>query len=212
MPNTGALFVAIPSAEDPINDISQEDIAHCTLTEFGDAADLPGLLKTDLRDAAELAASQIEPFTVKVSGVALLGEDKASVLLLESQELVELRNWLCAHPAVEMAQKSGKQFPTWVPHTTIGYNTGILDDPPETITFDRLGLWLGESKESYDLHGQPDLAVAASALCIPTISCREDLPLGVRYGNQVPAAQWYVTKRAHALGAAEYLPVSWSAR
>jgi 2'-5' RNA ligase len=210
--NTGALFVAIPSAEDPINEISQEDIAHCTLTYFGDAADLAQVLQDDLRDAGDLAASEVEPFTVKVSGVALLGEDKASVLLLESQELVELRKWLNSHPAVDMAVRQAEQFPWWVPHLTIGYNTGILEDPPETITFDRLGLWLGESKESYDLHGQPHLAVAASALCIPTISCREDLPLGVRYGNQVPAAQWYVTKRAHALGAAEYLPISWSAR
>ena len=209
MPNTGALFVAIPSIGDPINDISQEDIAHCTLTYFGEAADLPEVLQDELRDAGDLAASEIEPFTVKVSGVALLGEDKASVLLLESQELVNLRNWLCAHPAVEMAQKSGQQFPTWVPHLTISYSDGIMENPPESITFDRLGLWLGETKESYVLHGQPDPVVTAAAFSLPTITCREDIPLGVRYGNQVPSAQWYVAKRARALGAAHYLPASW---
>ena len=164
----------------------------------------------DLRQAAAIAASEIEPFTVKVSGVAVLGSDKASVVLLESQELVSLRGWLCAHPAVELAQKNGQQFPTWVPHLTISYDTGILQDPPETITFDRLGLWLGETKETYDLHGKPPAPVTAAALCIPTITCREDLLMGIRYGDQVPDARWYVSKRAHALGAAGYLPTQWS--
>jgi hypothetical protein len=209
VPNTGALFVAVPSAGDPINDISQEDVAHCTLTYFGEAEALPQLLQNDLRAAAEIAAEECEPFTAQISGVALLGEDKASVLLLESHELVALRGWLCAHPAVEMALKMGQQFPTWVPHLTIGYSIGIMEDPPEQITFDRLGLWLGDTKETYDLHGQPPAPVTAAALCIPTISCREDLPLGVRYGNHVPDAQWYITKRARALGAVEYIPSHW---
>jgi 2'-5' RNA ligase len=208
--NTGALFVAIPSAGDAINDISQEDVAHCTLTYFGEVTDLPSMLQDDLRQAASIAADEIEPFTVKVSGVALLGTDKASVVLLESSELVSLRDWLCAHPAVEMAQKSGQQFPTWVPHLTISYDTGILEDPPETITFDRLGLWLGETKENYDLHGKPPAPVTASAYSLPEISCREDLLLGIRYGNQVPDARWYISKRATALGASEYLPANWS--
>jgi 2'-5' RNA ligase len=209
VPDTGALFVAIPSAEDPINTISEEDVAHCTLTYFGEAETLPPGALNDLRDAAITVAEEVGSFTANVSGVALLGADKASVVLLESQELVELYHWLCAHPAVEMAQKNGQQFPTWVPHLTIGYDTGILEDPPEQITFDRLGLWLGETKENYDLHGQPFTPVTASALCIPTINCREDLPLGIRYGNQVPSAQWYITKRAHALGAAAYIPTHW---
>lgn len=210
MPNTGALFVAIPAAGDPINDISEEDVAHCTLTYFGEANGLPQELQDSLREAASSAVSEIEPFIVKISGVALLGEDKASVVLLESMELAGLHHWLCTHPAVVMAQKNGQQFPTWVPHLTISYNSGILEDPPESISFDRLGLWLGDTKESYDLHGQPSTPVTASALSIPTISCREDLLLGVRYGDQVPAARWYISKRAHALGAANYLPAQWS--
>lgn len=203
--------MAIPSAGDPINDISQEDTAHCTLTFFGEAANLAQVLQDDLRDAAEMATSEIGPFTVKISGVAVLGEDKASVVLLESQELVDLRGWLCAHPAVELAQKMGQQFPWWVPHLTINYGEGVMDDPPETISFDRLGLWLGETKESYDLNGKPPAPVTASAYSLPAITCREDLLLGVRYGNQVPSARWYVSKRARALGAAEYLPAGWSA-
>lgn len=212
MPNTGALFVAVPSAEDPINEISSEDVAHCTLTYFGDVSGLPETLQEDLRAAAETAAAECGPFTAKVSGVALLGADKASVVLLESKELVDLRNWLCADPAVEVAQKLGEQFPTWVPHATVQYGGGVLQDPPEQISFDRLGLWLGETKESYDLHGISPAPVTAAAYSLPTITCREDLLLGVRYAREVPDAQWYVTKRARALEAVEYLPASWGAR
>lgn len=201
--------MAIPSAGDPINDISQEDIAHCTLTYLGEAAAIPPVLQDGLRDAASMAASEIEPFTVKVSGVALLGADKASVLLLESKALVELYHWLRGHPDVDMAMRGTEQFPWWCPHLTIRYEGGVLEDPPETISFDRLGLWLGETKEMYDLHGQPSTPVTVAALSIPTISCREDLLMGIRYGNQVPSAQWYVTKRAHALGAAAYIPTHW---
>lgn len=209
MADTGALFVALPSSDDPINKVSEEIIAHCTLTYFGDAVDIPQVLQDGLQAAAEIVADEVGPFTVKVSGVALLGDDKASVVLLESQELVDLRGWLLAHPDVDMAIRGSKQFPTWVPHLTIRYSGGVLEDPPESISFDRLGLWLGETKETYDLHGNPFAAVSASALCIPQIACREDLSLGIRYGNQVPSAQWYIRKRAYALGAVELLPAHW---
>jgi hypothetical protein len=163
-----------------------------------------------LREAAEVAASEIGPFTVKVSGVALLGDDQASVLLLESKELVELYRWLMAHPAVETALKAGEQFPWWVPHLTIRYEGGLLEDPPETISFDRLGLWMGEVKETYDLQGTGFEPVMASALSIPLIQSKADLSLGIRYGNEVPDSRWYVIKRAEALGASASLPASWS--
>jgi hypothetical protein len=208
--NTGALFVAIPSAGDPINDLSQEDVAHCTLSYFGDAANLPQTLKDEFGEAAEIACSEVGSFTAKVSGVAILGSDKASVLLLESVELVELRKWVNSHPAVDQATRMSEQYPNWVPHLTIGYDIGIMDDPPEQVSFDRLGLWLGETKENYDLHGKPPAPVTASAYSLPEISCREDLLLGIRYGNQVPDARWYISKRATALGASEYLPANWS--
>lgn len=51
---------------------------------------------------------------------------------------------------------------------------------------------------------------APCALSIPIIASVKDLPLGIRYGNQVPDARWYVVKRAKALGEAKRLPLEWS--
>lgn len=211
MPNTGALFVAVPSAADEINTISKEDQAHITLTFFGDAANLPADLVEDLRQAADIAASEIGSFTASVSGTAVLGEDKANVLLIESAELVQLYKWLQAHPAVEMAEKFNEnRFPWWIPHLTLTYGDDQPTQVPDKISFDRLGLWLGESREYHGLVGNVYTPMSAAAACMPVIACAKDLSLGIRFGNQVPDARWYVMKRAQALGCADRIPAQWS--
>lgn len=60
------------------------------------------------------------------------------------------------------------------------------------------------------VHEDGTVAFAPAALSIPIIASVKDLPLGIRYGNQVPDARWYVTKRARALGCADRLPPQWS--
>jgi hypothetical protein len=53
-------------------------------------------------------------------------------------------------------------------------------------------------------------AIAASGVSIPSITCEEDLDLGIRYANAHPEARWYVTKRARALAASARIPTHWN--
>lgn len=204
MPDTGALFVAIP--ED--SDIAPE--AHVTLTYFGEAEGLSREMIVDLELEIGRIAARFAPFTADVSGTAVLGSDKASVLLLESFSLVEVRDYLRESDCVMEAELNAeRRFPTWIPHLTVTYDGPPPENPPEQIRFDSLGFWLAGQKNSYPLVGT-DVAVMASAVCIPEIMCLEDLALGLRYASAHSDARWYVMKRAAALGAPEKIPPQWS--
>jgi len=61
-----------------------------------------------------------------------------------------------------------------------------------------------------DVDVETAAAMAASGIQIPEIGQIEDLDLGIRYGNTHPAARWYVTKRAKALGASAHIPAHWN--
>lgn len=61
-----------------------------------------------------------------------------------------------------------------------------------------------------DVDVETAAAMAASGVQIPQVSRVEDLDLGIRYGNTHPAARWFVTKRAHALGASARIPAHWN--
>lgn len=206
MPNTGALFVATPAIDDPFNDLSEEDVAHVTMTYFGEAADLPDDMVDELHEVLARVAQTVGPFSADVAGTAVIGPDKASVVLVESFELVDLRNAMLAESVVQEAQAlAERQFPWWLPHLTVSY-TGKEFEPPESIQIDAVGFWIAGEKESVPLKKMPVLDLTA-ALSIPVINCSADLPLGFRYGEAVPDSRWYVAKRARALGAS--VPVGW---
>lgn len=204
--NTGALFVAVPADSDPINQLSTEDQAHVTCVWFGETDDLDDQLQNDLHAALIEVAGSMGPFAAEVAGTAQIGPDKASVLLLESTELVELREYMMEIPAVLSAHSQAKQFPWWIPHTTVGYDSDTPAEVPESIQIDRVGLWLAGEKTHLPL--QRKQADLTAALSLPVINCAADVSLGVRYASRVPAAQWYVTKRATALGVE--IPAQWS--
>lgn len=54
-----------------------------------------------------------------------------------------------------------------------------------------------------------DVVVAAGP-AIPSINSEDDLDLAIRFGQNNPAARWYITKRADALGQRSRVPASWS--
>jgi hypothetical protein len=204
VPNTSALLVAIP--EDP--EIAPE--AHVTLTYFGEAATLEDYILSGIERECERACAMIAPFTASVAGTALLGPDKASVLLIESFELVRLRNELRDSPDVLRAEENAeRKFPSWIPHLTMTYDGPVPEDHPEQIRFDSLGFWIAGEQKTYPLVGT-ETPVMASAVCIPEIMCLEDLSLGLRYASAHADARWYVMKRAAALGAPERIPPQWS--
>ncbi len=210
MANTGSLFVAVPASDDPINEISDEDQAHVTLCYFGEFENLPEELVEELEEDISDITSSFGSFACRISGTALLGADKASVVLLESAELVAIRSALLSCSSVLMAQGyAEQQFAWWIPHLTIRYEGGVLEDPPESVQIDALAFWKAEEKERFSLGGG-QLEPSVAALCMPTIATAQDLSLGIRYGAQAPDARWYVMKRADALGMTDRIPVGWS--
>lgn len=203
MADTSGLIVATPAADDPVNELSQEDLAHVTMLYFGDASALPDDLVTQIRSDITDVVGQGDPFEARVSGVALLGPDKASVLLLESEELTGIRQVLCESNAVREAyMMADRQFPVWVPHLTITYGGPIVESPPLTVMIDALALWLGEDRVSYPLQETEPAAddVLAAGTSIPPVYCPDDLPLAMAFADANPHARWYVEKRAVAFG------------
>lgn len=208
MPYTSALFVAIPASDDPVNEIAPE--AHVTLTYFGEAETLPEQMLAALEVEILRVSQRFAPFSVDVAGTAILGPDKASVLLLESFSLVEIRGYLREAPEVLEAELNAeKRYPSFIPHLTVTYDGPPPEEPPAQIRFDSLGFWAAGEQTTYPLTGS-DTAMMASAVCLPEISCEQDLDLGLRYASAHAEARWYVMKRAVALGAGERIPNQWS--
>ena len=214
---TGALLVATPSADDPVNALSEEEQAHITLLWFGDAAFLAPQLVDAIRRHAFDVAGHIAAFEAQICGRAVLGPDEAGVLLIESAELVELRTALFESLDVQDAYLQAQQYPWWVPHLTVQYSKGLPGGTlPDTITFDGVGLWLAGQHESFALQPlgavEPDEeeALLSAGLTIPPVLTAADLPVCVAHAKQHPDARWYAKKRAHALGLESMLPAEWS--
>ncbi|HCB59090.1 MAG TPA: hypothetical protein DEP82_14540 [Arthrobacter bacterium] len=146
--STTCVIVALPAASDPVTAASSEpDGAHCTLLFLGDTAALD-------RDALAAAIQewvqeeQLGVVTDAVNGRATLGKDQADVVLLDAASLVEIRGDLLQIPVIAEACAAVEQFPTWLPHVTLGYPAAprLSDDLPAAITFDRIALWFGEDR------------------------------------------------------------------
>jgi hypothetical protein len=220
-PHTGALIVAMPATDDPVNLLSKEDEAHVTMLWFGSIDTLSDELLEDVRIEVDAAVTTMGAFTAKVSGAAVLGEDKAGVLLLESEDMVLLRNELGSTPAIRAAQMNAeKQFPWWVCHLTMNYDQGLPPEPwPTEIRFDALALWLGEQHTRYPLSETIGLENPGevyiqedgflSSGLIPPIHCVGDIPRALSYAEHHPDSRWYVEKRCVAFGLGDRIP-AWS--
>jgi 2'-5' RNA ligase len=219
-PHTGALIVLLPVASDPVREISQEDEAHVTTLWFGN---LDGLMPDDvagIRAAVTEVAGRYSEFAATVSGRAVLGADDAGVLLLESYELMEIRNELGRDEWVQAAYNRAEQFPAFVPHLTLTYGGGIpAGELPAEIQFGAIGLWLGGQHEAFPLLPvtEPEAAesstdddgvVFASGMIYP-VDCPDDLPMAVQFATVHTDARWYVQKMARAYGV-DCVPAEWA--
>lgn len=159
--HTSSVIVALPAATDPVNELGPEQ-SHVTLIWLGDAADFdPQPIKDSM--GAYAASFSGEPLTDTVSGTAVLGADKANVLLLDAKHLSQIRKGLLDMDAVEDRHDAIEQFPAWIPHLTISYPEQIDAEPsdqpfspdtpplPETVTFDRVALWHGGEQIEFKL-------------------------------------------------------------
>jgi hypothetical protein len=150
---TSAVIVALPAASDPISAASSESSgAHATLLFLGDT--------TALDEAALNAAvkqfvtdGNVGVITEQVNGSATLGKDSADVVLFDAVNLVNIRGGLLGMDEIAQAYEQVEQFPTWLPHVTLGYpeTPRVQDYAGESITFDRLAVWFGESRTEYPL-------------------------------------------------------------
>jgi hypothetical protein len=219
-PHTNALVVALPADDDPVGVLSQEDEAHVTMLWFGDMTTLSTGLVEEIRIEVDGAVAAMGPFTAKVSGAAVLGPDRAGVLLLESEDLVILRNELGSAPSIRAAQMNAEhQFPWWICHLTMNYDNGLPPEPwPTEIRFDALGLWVGEQHTRYPLSrtiglenpGEIPAPVSNEGLLscglIPPIHSAGDIPRALSFALTHPDSRWYVEKRCVAFGLGDRIP------
>lgn len=208
MSNTGALIVATPLDGDPIHSYITETDPHITMLWFGDAAAVPADVASEIRLALADVVNEFQPFQATVAGRALLGPDSASVLLLESAELVEIRSILALNDAVQQAwELAERQFPWWVCHLTTAYDGTLPVDPPESVSIGNLALWMGEERENFPL---ADIESTLASVMVPPVTCLDDLAPAVRYADQNPSARWYAERRAIALDATDMIPTTWA--
>jgi 2'-5' RNA ligase len=167
---TSAVIVALPAESDPVSAASSEaDGAHCTLLFLGDTANLDAdALKNAL--AEFVTNGEVGVMTENVSGRATLGKDSADVVLIDGASLVNIRKGMLENSdELFSAYDAVEQFPTWIPHVTLGYpeTPASGEFAGEQITFDRLALWFGEDRTAiYPLGGTPvsDNAPATEAV------------------------------------------------
>jgi hypothetical protein len=146
--STTCVIVALPAEDDPISAASSEaDGAHATLLFFGDTS---ALNRDELATALErfVTGGEVGIITEQVNGRATLGKDAADVVLFDAANLVFIRSGLLEDPVIAEANASVEQFPTWLPHVTLGYpeTPAAGEFSGEAINFDRLALWFGEDR------------------------------------------------------------------
>lgn len=150
---TSTVIVAVPADSDPISAASSEEpSAHMTLLFLGDSAALDEeALKADIQQFID--SGQVGVVTDAVSGSATLGKDSADVVLLDGKNLTAIRNGLLEQTNLMLAYQSVEQFPNFIPHVTLGYpdTPKLAEYTGESVTFDRLALWHGDSYTEFPL-------------------------------------------------------------
>lgn len=190
--HTSSVLVALPAADDAVHGLGQEE-SHVTLLFFGDAdAFDPQGIKDEVAAYLE-SFGPAEPVIDNVSGTAVLGADKANVLLLDARNLADIRGAILASEAVRAVHDTVEQFPAWIPHLTIGYpeepEVPTSDQPfspdatpiPDTISFDRLALWHGDEQTEFPFKGSVNV-VADSSDQQPVMSA-EQIPDGTVFSG-----------------------------
>ena len=145
---TSTVIVALPAASDPISAASSEAAgAHATLLFLGDSGALDeAALNQALSDF--VTNGEVGIITEQVNGRATLGKDAADVVLFDAANLVFIRAGLLEQNSILTAYEAVEQFPTWLPHVTLGYpeTPAAGEYAGEAIAFDRLALWHGEDR------------------------------------------------------------------
>lgn len=166
--NTGVGIFLIPADSDPIVAASSEQ-AHMTTIWMGPKDELTVDLE-ELEQAVRFYAQDLDgPVVVPVKGRGTLGDEDADVVFLEPTDaILAIHDGFLANEPIKTAYDAVEQFDPWTPHVTLGYPetpaAGEYDG--DAVTFDRVGLWVGDEQYSYpmgDPVSKPDAAKLASA-------------------------------------------------
>lgn len=172
--SAGSVVVAIPAVDDFIWEASSEKIPHITLLFLGDnlehQSEVEGFIK-------HVAQTSLPKFVLYKHHRGTLGKHSADVLFFEEQKGLETlrnaRSHLLTNSDIYNAYSSTEQFPSWIPHLTLGYpETPAKPDAVHystgynSILFDRIALWSGDYKgvefELNDNSGSVELAMATA--------------------------------------------------
>jgi 2'-5' RNA ligase len=183
-PITSTVIVALPKATDPASTASSEESgAHVTLLFLGESSEFdPTDIKAELEAYTTTFAGG--PFSENVSGRATLGEGHADVVLLDAKNLANIRGAILASEPVRARHDQVEQYPTWIPHLTLGYpeTPAKAEFAGEAIEFDRLAIWHGEERTEYPLAGEvavvgeskPDEFAVKDEMPVPEEEVAED--------------------------------------
>lgn len=172
----GALIVLIPAETDPVTAASSQP-AHMTTVWFGDESKLT-VDRDELEQAVRLYAQDLDgPVVVPVLRRGTLGDDDADVVFLEPTEaIIALRDGLLVNEPIREAHDAVEQYPQWTPHVTLGYPeepaTGEYDG--DAVTFDRIGLWIGEERLTYTMGGVVSDKIEAAAVVEDDVELDQD--------------------------------------
>lgn len=147
-----------------------DDPKHCTLVYLGhiggDGAPSLGDYSSLLANVANIAAKSYSRVTVAVKAIEPLGDDGATVWMLDDEHPI----WNMRDDLLEIDSEVNSlyvdstftKYDEFKPHVTVGYETEdagttlVSEDVEEAqqvteITFDRLALWFGEQKIEFPL-------------------------------------------------------------
>lgn len=163
----GWLVVLIPESSDPIVAASSQP-AHMTTIWFGDADEASSEVIEQVRQEVEAYAKGLNgPVVVPVEGRGTLGDDEADVIFLEGTDsLLALREGLIPEgSSARAAFEAAEQYPQWTPHVTLGYPDApaLAEYDGDTVTFDRIGLWVAGEHHDFVMGGEMGTEITASA-------------------------------------------------
>lgn len=166
----GAVIVLLPADPEALAapDGDPAEQLHVTLLYLSEEP-LPPDQYAQVTDAVAMCAASCPPIDANVSGAGMLGADAAIVLILESQEIVDLRQHLLDACAAVM--NDAAQFPSFIPHLTIGYAQDVTQGESllghclpmvgDVITLDRIACLNGDQRHETPLGDGPPVGSPA---------------------------------------------------
>ena len=177
---TGAIVALIPTQSSAVNGLTDHP-AHMTLAYLAEDINEVALAEEEILDQVARVASGLEfsNITMMVESVGPLGDEGATVArLVPVAELDDIRSSLI-DPAtpVGSAHEQANKFPEFIPHVSLSYEGDDEQDLQEMvealpeITFDRIGVWIGEQHHDFVLGADNEYA-AIKAKKLGTINIR----------------------------------------